>query len=111
MRNRGFTLLEVLIALAVFALAFAGTYNLLNQALFTEENTINRIELVLSSSIPIALYWDTEPEETLGWKDATEDLGVGKYKIVKTPIGFYNIKKVEWSFKKNENIIAYILYY
>ena len=111
MNRSGFTLLEVLIALSIFAIVFAGTYNLLNKALFTEKSALTRLDLVLASTEMINLFWDTEPEETSGWVEAPDNMRFDSYKIEKIPMGIFGIKRVYWRFKKDGTTITYTLYY
>ncbi len=110
MNKKGFTLLEVLIALVIFAIISVGIYGLLNQSLFMENYAKNRISLILASTDYIYLNWDTPPNETVGWREI-ESNGIEAYKVEKIPLGFHNIIRVNWSFKKGNTEISYVFYY
>ncbi len=110
MNKKGFSLLEVLIALVVFAIVSVGAYTLLNQSLFMENYARNRFNLVLASTGFIYLNWDYPPDATVGFKEI-ESGGIDSYKVDKIPLGFHNIVRVNWVFKKGATKIEYVFYY
>ncbi len=109
MLNKGFTLLEVLVALIVFSILALSIYGILNQSLFVQEYSQRKLDLVLASTQYIYPDLDNLPDETAGWKDInTKDIDA--YKVVKTPIGLYGVTRIDWLFKKDKVIIGYVLY-
>ena len=109
MQNRAFTLLEVLVALVVFSVAAMGVYGLLNQSLFVQNYSDEKLDLILASTEYIYTNINAIPDETAGWKDI-DSSNVDAYKITKTPIGFYNIYKIDWDFRKGDVVIGYVIY-
>ncbi len=109
MQNRAFTLLEVLVALLVFSVAAMGVYGLLNQSLFVQNYSDKKLSLILVSTKYIYTNINSIPDETAGWKDI-DSSSIDAYRITKTPIGFYNIYKINWDFKKGNVIIGYVIY-
>ncbi len=110
MKKKGFTLLEVLIALVIFAIISIGVYGLLNQSLFMENYANDRLNLVLASTGYIYLNWENPPSETVDWREV-ESGGIDAYKVEKIPLGFHNIIKVNWIFKNGKTEIHYVFYY
>jgi len=108
--NKGFTLLEVLVSLAIFPIFVFSIYGLLNQCIFTQHYAEEHINLVLASTIPILTHIDNIPESTVGWVEMEDNPDIDAYMITKTPLGFYNITKVTWRFKKGKNIVEYDFY-
>ncbi len=110
LNKSGFTLLEVLIALVVFAIVSVGVYTLLNQSLFMENYAKDRLNLILASTEYIYINWDAPPEETIGFKEI-ETGDIDAFKVEKTPLGFQDIVRVDWFFRKNDTTIGYVFYY
>jgi len=97
---KGFTLIEILIALAIFAIASFGIYGLLNQCLYAEDWTEKRLELV----------FDTTEFLSLGKITNEWERGIETW-VNKEKFDFYNIIEVKWGFKKNGIEISYVSYY
>jgi len=110
LNKTGFTLLEVLVSLAIFAFIAVSSYALLNESLFAEGYAENKFNLVLNSTKFIYLHWDTPPSETAGWNEI-ESNGIDAYRIKRVPIGIYDIVRVEWTFKKEKSQVSYVFYY
>ncbi len=108
--NKGFTLLEVLIALAIFPLFVFGVYGLLNQCIFTQGYAEKRLELILSSTIPVFTHIDHIPEATGVWVDMETDCGIDAYFASREPVGIYDITKLKWKFKKDNIVVEYEFY-
>ncbi len=109
MQNRAFTLLEVLVALVVFSIAALGVYGLLNQSLFVQNYSDEKLDLILASTEYIYTNISSIPDETAGWKEI-DSASIDAYRITRIPIGFYNIYKISWDFKKGNVIIGYVIY-
>ncbi len=111
-REKGFTLLEVLITLVVFATVSIGIFSLLNQSLFTYDYARDKLLMTLGSTKYIYINWNLPPEETWGWKYLNDKNSyIQAYKVNKSPTGIYNIIRVKWDFKKDNSIISYVFYY
>jgi len=108
--RNGFTLLEVLIALVVFAIVSIGIYGLLNQSLFMANYANEKFNLTLASTSYIYTNWDIAPDETVGFK-SVESNGIDAYRVEKMPTGFQNVIRVEWTFKKGDTEVSYVFYY
>ncbi len=109
MQNRAFTLLEVLVALVVFSIAALGVYGLLNQSLFVQKYADEKLNLILASTEYVYTNINSIPDETAGWKEV-DSTSIDAYRITRIPIGFYNIYKINWDFRKGNVIIGYVLY-
>ncbi len=107
---RGFTLIEVLIALVVFAIVAFGIYGILNQTLYAQNIAEKRLNLIMNANSIIYPSIGNYPNATDGWTD-TETGGIDAQKVIKQKIGIYDIVKLKWSFKKGNTIISYIFYY
>jgi len=107
---KGFTLIEILIALAVFAIGTFGIYGLLNQCLYAQDFAEKRLKLILNTTKSICFALETPPEVTNDWV-YLEKKGIDAHKVTKEKLGFFDIIKVEWSFKKAGIEISYEFYY
>ncbi len=96
-------------ALVVFSIAAMGVYGLLNQSLFVQNYSNEKLNLILASTEYIYTNINLIPDETASWKDI-DSSNIDAYRIIKTPIGFYNIYKINWDFKKGNVIIGYVIY-
>ena len=106
--SKGFSLIEVLIALVVFAIASLGIYSLLSQSMLVQTTAWNRLSLVLETTDFVMKRWDTGFEETPGWVSLDDGI---EYKVEKMPVGLYDITKVYCSFRKGGEKLTYIFYY
>ncbi len=109
-RLTGFTLIEVLIALVVFAIVAFGIYGILNQTLYAQNIAEKRLNLIMNANSIIYPSIDNYPDSTDGWADTEKD-GIDAQKISRQKIGIYDIIKLNWSFKKNGTVISYTFYY
>jgi len=107
---KGFSLLEVLIALTIFAISAFGIYGLLNQCLNVQDYTEKRLSLILSSTAFIYSALETPPEATNGWV-YVEEKGIDAYKVTKENLGFQDIIKVHWTFRQKGIEVSYVLFY
>lgn len=110
MNRTGFTLLEVLISLAIFAFIAISSYALLNESILSESYAESKFDLILNSTKFIYLHWDNPPSETAGWNEIESD-GIDAYIIKRIPVGIYDIIRVEWTFKKDKSQVSYVFYY
>lgn len=109
LKNRGFTLLEVLVSLVVFSILALSIYGILSQSFFVQNYSEKKLNLTLDSTEYIYTSLFNLPDETAGWKEIDTN-SIDAYKIVKTPIGMFDIYRVDWLFKKGRVIIGYVLY-
>ena len=109
LKNRGFTLLEVLVSLVVFSILALSIYGILSQSFFVQNYSEKKLSLTLESTEYIYTSLFNLPDETAGWKEIDTN-SIDAYKIVKTPIGMFDIYRVDWLFKKGKVIIGYVLY-
>jgi len=109
MKN-GFTLIEVLIALVIFAIIVFGIYGIINQTLYAQNIAEERLSLIMNANSIIYPSIDNYPAATDGWIDISKD-GIDAQKISKQKIGTYDIIKLEWGFKKGDVSISYVFYY
>ncbi len=109
LKNRGFTLLEVLVSLVVFSILALSIYGILSQSFFVQNYSEKKLNLTLASTEYIYTSLFNLPDETAGWKEIDTN-SIDAYKIVKTPIGMFDIYRVDWLFKKGKVIIGYVLY-
>ncbi len=109
LKSKGFTLLEVLVALVVFSILALSIYGILSQSFFVENYSEKKLNLALVSTEYIYTSLNNLPDETAGWKEV-DTKSIDAYKIVKTPIGMFNIYRVDWLFKKGKVVIGYVLY-
>lgn len=107
--NKGFSLLEVLIALAIFAISAFGVYGLLNECIYAQGFAQRRLELVLASTNLIFPSINNLPEATDGWV-YLENPDIEAQRIDKEDRGIYGIIKTVWSFKKGKITIGYTFY-
>ncbi len=109
LKNRGFTLLEVLVSLVVFSILALSIYGILSQSFFVQNYSEKKLNLTLASTEYIYTSLFNLPDETAGWEEIDTN-SIDAYKIVKTPIGMFDIYRVDWLFKKGKVIIGYVLY-
>jgi len=109
LKSRGFTLLEVLVSLVVFSILALSIYGILSQSFFVQDYSEKKLDLTLASTEYIYTSLFNIPDETAGWKEI-DGKSIDAYKIVKTPLGMFNIYKVDWLFKKGKAVVGYVLY-
>ncbi len=108
--KKGFSLLEVLIALAIFAISAFGIYGLLNECIYAQNFAQRRLELVLASTNLIFPAINNLPEPTDGWVYLEDNPDIEAQRISKESTGMYGIIKTEWDFKKGKITIGYTFY-
>ncbi len=106
----GFTLIEVLISLVIFAVIAFGIYGSINQTLYAQNSAEKKLALIMNANSIIYPLIDNYPDATDGWVDIEKD-GIDAEKIEKQKIGIYNIVKLTWSFRKDGESISYVFYY
>jgi len=110
MRQRGFTLLEVLIAMVVLAISLSGIYTLLKSNIDTTGYTMRKIELLeAGSDIFYSLYTEPVIEPTPGFVDLKGYEGI-KYKVTESSLGLSYIREYTLTLKKDEAEIVYSFY-
>ncbi|NOZ25054.1 MAG: prepilin-type N-terminal cleavage/methylation domain-containing protein [Nitrospirae bacterium] len=110
MRQRGFTLLEVLIAMVVLAISLAGIYTLLRSNIDTTGYTLRKIELLeAGSEVFYTLYKEQDVEPTPGFVDLKGYEGI-KYEVTESSLGLSYIREYTLRLKKNEAEIVYNFY-
>jgi len=110
LNKKAFSLIEVLIALVIFAISAFGIYGLLNQSAFVENVAMQKFYIVLDSTKFLYRYWYEPPQQTYDYVDNPDGF-IDAYKIVKKPIGLFNVVRVEWYFKKGDTVVSYVTYY
>ena len=109
LRSSGFTLLEILVSLVVFSILALSIYGILSQSFFVQDYSKKKLDLTLASTEYIYTSLFNLPDETAGWKEI-DTKSIDAYKIVKTPLGMFDIYRVDWLFKKGKVVIGYVLY-
>ncbi|VAX29091.1 hypothetical protein MNBD_NITROSPIRAE02-353 [hydrothermal vent metagenome] len=110
MKNRGFTLLEVLIAMVVLAISLSGIFTLLKSNIDTTGYTLKKIELLeAGGDIFYTLYTEPYIEPTPGLVKLKGYEGV-KYKVTESSLGISYIKEYTLTLKKDEAEIVYNFY-
>lgn len=110
MKSKGFTLLEVLIALVVLAISLSGLYMMTKTNISTSEFTKDKIALFIKGNeLFYSLYAKKEIEATGIYLDCDEKSDI-KYKIDKKPLGYDDINQITISLKKDGKKLSFYFY-
>ncbi len=109
-RPKGFTLLEVLIAMVVLAISLSGIYTLLRSNIDTTGYTLRKIELLeAGNDLLYVLYSSREVEPTPGFVVLKGYEGM-KYKVTEGSLGISYIKEYTLTLRKDGTEIVYRFY-
>lgn len=109
--NHGFTLLEILIATVVLAIALSGLYTVIKTNITTSDFIKKKIDLFSSGcELFYTLYTDEKEIEPTGtYLDYEGHPGI-QYRIEKKPLGFFDIYEFTISLKKDGSELVYHFY-
>ena len=104
MNNKGFTLLEILIALTLLAISFTGIYFLLNQSIDIENYSKEKTVSILKGYEKVILYIDYN--EMLS-DDDKENI---KYELEKKPTIYPSVSEIHLKVIHGDATQTYVFY-
>ena len=108
MNGKGFTLVEVLVALSILAISMTGIYGILSQSLFTTQNSKNKL-YVIDKGYERILKHTHYPRIALGSTES-DDIDETEYEYLRQNTLIPGVSEVTLIVKTKNAVINYVYF-
>jgi prepilin-type N-terminal cleavage/methylation domain-containing protein len=110
MNHKGFTLLEVLIAVSILTISFLSIYNLINSNISLSNFIDNKVELLGAQTELLYNLYSQDLTQESSLPDKIADYENVTYSLKILPSGIYNIQIYIVSLKNKEDNLEFVFY-